>query len=75
MSPNSMRCRHYQVKWLNSHACQCSSCGKVGRWYENAGLVMWTRKESGSNSNVAQHVATSSFFSYETQTALPNKAG
>ena len=74
MSPNLLRCRHFQVKWISSHACQCSGCGKVGRWYEEAGLVMWTRKDVG-DSTVSQRAATGNFFAYETQSALPIKAG
>jgi len=45
MSQFFSRCRHLHVNWINSHACQCSGCGKTGHWFENEGLVMWVRDQ------------------------------
>ena len=75
MSPNLLRCRHYEVKWLNSHCCKCSSCGKHGHWFENEGLVMWVRAESEINSVPEQHSGLSGFLSPQTQSRLPSMAG
>ncbi|QEG23577.1 hypothetical protein [Mariniblastus fucicola] len=75
MSPNVSRCRHYQVKWLTSHSCRCSSCGKHGHWFENEGLVMWVRAEREASSHAAEPAAICNLLLSETQRRMPNMAG
>lgn len=73
MSPNHLRCRHYNVDWIDSHSCQCKSCGKFGHWFENQGLVMWVRDDPKS-AVVRKEVAPVSFVRIG-QTAVANRAG
>ena len=75
MSPNLLRCRHYEVKWLTSHSCQCSSCGKHGHWFENAGLVMWVREDDQNASRTAPFANSNEFLQNQSQQPLPNMAG
>lgn len=75
MSPNLLRCRHYQVEWLNSHSCQCSSCGKFGHWFENAALVMWIRGDEKAAPRPETFPTSLEFAVGESQPALPNMAG
>ena len=35
-------CRHYEVRWIDSHTCHCKNCGRQGRWVD--GLVIWSKK-------------------------------
>ena len=75
MNPNLLRCRHYQVKWLTSHSCKCSSCGKHGHWFENEGLVMWVREEREFRSAPADHSNLENILLPQTRPALPSMAG
>jgi len=75
MSPNLLRCRHYQVEWLNSHSCKCSSCGKFGHWFENAALVMWIREDEKETSGPEAFAPSNDFVLRQSQPSLPNMAG
>ena len=37
-------CRHYDVKWLDSHTCYCRDCGKQGQFTEQ-GFAIWIRTQ------------------------------
>ena len=39
-------CRHWNVRWLDSHTCRCHECGRTGRWYED-GFVLWSKRKIG----------------------------
>lgn len=75
MSPNLLRCRHLQVKWLTSHSCKCCSCGKHGHWFENAALVMWVREDEKQAARSAPFAKSNEFLNVQNQQAIPNMAG
>ena len=60
MSYISLRCRHTNVKWINSHSCRCKTCNKVGHWFENEGLVMWIRDDKISSDTSGTHTTEGS---------------
>lgn len=48
------QCFHRSVQWYSSIRCKCQRCGKLGQWFEEAGLVIWHYGEPTENNETSE---------------------